>query len=208
MSTESSTDTVTKRPLVSLPFLVTLCALAVGVYFAAPRIMPYLFLMTGNIGSGAAEATVEATGQDVAEDADSGSEGQPNGPGGGRGGRGAGGFDREAFFAERDTDGNGKLEGEEISERMRERMANADVDKDGAISKEEFMASAGGPRSQGGSADAAGGSNRGGERPPAEEAVTAPSTAPSTAQEAPDTKPEAKATPEADAPANDAPATN
>ncbi len=36
MSTESSTGPAAKRPLVSLPFLVTVCALAVVAYFAAP----------------------------------------------------------------------------------------------------------------------------------------------------------------------------
>jgi hypothetical protein len=187
MSTEPSTGPVTKRPLVSVPFLVTVGALAVVAYFAAPRIMPYVFLMTGNIGSGAAETTGQVTGQAGAENAESNSEGQTEGPGGGRGGRGPGGFDREAFFAERDADSNGKLEGEEISERMRERMTNADTDKDGAISKEEFMASPGGPRGQGGPGGDGGEQNRGGGRPPADDSESAQA--------------DAKASPEADAPA-------
>ena len=56
------------------------------------------------------------------------------------GGGGGGPPDREAFFASRDADGNGKLEGNEISERMQARLAELDTDADGAISKEEFLA--------------------------------------------------------------------
>lgn len=179
MSTEPSTGSAAKRPPVSLPFLITVGVLAVGAYFAVPRIMPYVFLMTGNIGPGAAESNSDVTGQ-TNDSAGSGSEGPPEGPGGGGGGRGPGGFDREAFFAERDANGNGKLEGEEISERMRERMTTADTDKDGAISKEEFMASAGGPRGQGGPGGPGGeggGQNRGNRRPPADESEPAPTDA-------------------------------
>ena len=200
MSAEPSTGPVAKRPLVSVSFLVTVCALAVVAYFAAPRIMPYVFLMTGNIGSGAAETTGQVTGQAGAENAESNNEGQPEGPGGGRGGRGPGGFDREAFFAERDADNNGKLEGEEISQRMRERMTNADTDNDGAISKEEFMNSPGGPRGQGGPGGPggdAGGQNRGGGRPPADDSESAPTDAKASSE----AKPEANASPEVDAPA-------
>ena len=49
-------------------------------------------------------------------------------------------FDPESIFAERDKDKDGFLSGDEISERMRTRMAAIDEDKDGAISKDEFLA--------------------------------------------------------------------
>ena len=45
----------------------------------------------------------------------------------------------EAIFAKRDTDMNNKIEGDEISERLKGRMDELDADKDGAISKDEFM---------------------------------------------------------------------
>jgi len=57
----------------------------------------------------------------------------PGGPGGGR-------PDPEEMFKGRDKDGNGKLEGTEISERMQTRLAEIDKDADGAVSKEEFLA--------------------------------------------------------------------
>lgn len=68
--------------------------------------------------------------------------GGPGGPGGGPGGPGGGrgGFDPEAMFARNDKDGDGKLTGDEISERMRPNLAEIDTDKDDAVSKEEFMA--------------------------------------------------------------------
>ena len=48
--------------------------------------------------------------------------------------------DPEEVFKRRDVNGDGKLEGSEISERMQSRVAELDKDGDGAISKEEFMA--------------------------------------------------------------------
>ena len=68
--------------------------------------------------------------------------GGPNGEnaGGNRGGGpgGRGGFDPEAIFAERDKDGDSKLTGDEISERMRENLERIDTDQDGSITLEEF----------------------------------------------------------------------
>jgi polyisoprenoid-binding protein YceI len=57
---------------------------------------------------------------------------------GGRGG-GGGGFDPAQFFARSDANGDGKLTGDEISERMREGMVATDTDGDGAISLDEFQ---------------------------------------------------------------------
>lgn len=75
-----------------------------------------------------------------------GREGSQGGPqtanaGGGSGQRSGGGrsLDPQMIFAERDKDKNGFLSGDEISERMRSRVVALDEDKDGAISKEEFV---------------------------------------------------------------------
>ena len=49
-----------------------------------------------------------------------------------------GGFDPAAIFKRMDADGNGKLEGSEISDRMKDRVDSIDTDKDGAISEKEW----------------------------------------------------------------------
>lgn len=153
--------------MISLPFILTAGVLALAVFFAAPTAMTYLFYLTNNVASNTSTASGDESSDMATDDSsNSGNEEQSASPEGeSRSGRG-GGFDREAFFAERDTDGNDKLEGDEISERMRERMADADADKDGAISKEEFMASAG---------QRGGGGGRPGGRPTADDSdQTAP----------------------------------
>ncbi len=64
------------------------------------------------------------------------------GGGGGRG-SGRGPMTREQMeerFKQADADSNGKLEGDEISERMKPRVAEIDTDKDTAISLDEFVA--------------------------------------------------------------------
>ena len=58
---------------------------------------------------------------------------------GGAGGR-RGGFDREQFFADRDTDGDGKLTGDEIPERMQDNLERIDSDQDGSVTLEEMQA--------------------------------------------------------------------
>ncbi|MCH8243030.1 MAG: PQQ-binding-like beta-propeller repeat protein, partial [Planctomycetes bacterium] len=79
---------------------------------------------------------------------------QGRGNRGGRGGRGRGGFDPAEFFKRQDADGDGKLSGDEISERMRGRMEQMDKDKDGSITLEEFRSgmSRGSGRGRGGGA--------------------------------------------------------
>lgn len=68
---------------------------------------------------------------------------QANNSGGGQreGAQRGGGvrFDPEQIFAERDKDMDGLLSGDEISERMRPRVAAMDDDEDDAISKDEFL---------------------------------------------------------------------
>ncbi len=67
-----------------------------------------------------------------------GGPGGPGGPGGGRGGAGAN-FDPVAFFKSSDADGDGKLAGGEIPDRMKENLDEIDTDKDGAVSQDEFQ---------------------------------------------------------------------
>ena len=47
--------------------------------------------------------------------------------------------DRSEIFTRIDKNGDGKIQGDEIDDRMKSRMADIDKDSDGAISKEEFM---------------------------------------------------------------------
>ena len=79
--------------------------------------------------------------------------------GGPRGGGGPGGFDPVAIFQSRDADGDGKLSGDEISDRMRQNLAEIDSDGDGSITLEEFQAQMARMRSRFG-----GGPGNGGER--------------------------------------------
>ena len=85
--------------------------------------------------------------------------------GGGRRFRGGGrnGFDPAEFFRRRDSNSDGKLSGDEISERMRGRMDQIDSDKDGAITPEEFRKGIG--RMFGGGGRRGQGANRGEDKP-------------------------------------------
>lgn len=60
----------------------------------------------------------------------SGSDSRPAGQGGG---------DRSEIFTRLDKNGDGKIQGDEMDDRMKSRAAEIDKDSDGAISKEEFM---------------------------------------------------------------------
>ena len=67
--------------------------------------------------------------------------GKPDGPAESAPKRPAGG-DPAARFGELDQDSDGKLTGDEIPERMRERLSTIDGDGDGSISRAEFIQSA------------------------------------------------------------------
>ncbi len=97
----------------------------------------------------------------AADESAEGGEGQGGEGGGGRRGGRGGGFDPAAIFAERDADGNDILEGEEISERMAQRLDRIDGDGDGKITKEEFMSAI---RTRGGGGRGEGGRGEGGDR--------------------------------------------
>jgi len=92
--------------------------------------------------------------------------------GGGRSGPGrgiAGGFDPSAMFKRVDADGDGKLTGDEIPNRMRDNLAAIDKDGDGSITFEEFQArmrqTFGGGRGGPGRANEGGGQTQRPERP-------------------------------------------
>jgi hypothetical protein len=145
MNAESET-TKPKSKIISIPFLLVAVVLVVGGYPAGKWAMEKFMTMQEQ-GKAAADPIppdpdLKRTGIGaMAEQQNSmGGAGGPRGAGGGGGG-GGGGFDPEAAFTRWDADSNGKLEGEEISERMKDRVEAMDTDKDGAISKEEFMAS-------------------------------------------------------------------
>lgn len=156
MSTEINSEGLPKkRRRTSIPLLIVMILLGIGAYYAGPTVMIYAIYFqeqwarsevyasqtAGGRGGPSVlpgSAGMTAAGPDV--EAGSAEAGGP--PPGGRGN-----FDPSAFFVTQDADGNGKLEGKEISERMQARMAEIDTDKDGALTKEEFMAGA--PRGRG-----------------------------------------------------------
>jgi polyisoprenoid-binding protein YceI len=71
--------------------------------------------------------------------AGAGPAGGPGGGGPGGGGGGGRGFgDPAEFFKQQDADGDGKLSGDEIPERMRDSLETIDTDGDGSVSQAEF----------------------------------------------------------------------
>ena len=105
-------------------------------------------------GSGRGDLAGSSGGPGDAPMASMGGGGSGGGQGGGRS------FDPEAFFAERDEDGDGLLAGDELSERMRGGLEQTDTDKDGAVSLDEFLAAIArmrASRSQGGGGGGGGG---------------------------------------------------
>ena len=79
-------------------------------------------------------------GDSASGDSAGGAESEGDGGRGGGPGGGGGRFDLAAMFANRDADGDGKLTGDEISERMRENIDQIDTDQDGSVTLEEFQA--------------------------------------------------------------------
>ena len=169
-------DTPPKRPLISLPFLVIVGVLAAGAYFAGPSVMQWVMLQQEKAkqGGGPSGPKEFAGLSELAKSLKAGGDpeaaaatmaGADDAAAGGGGNR----PDPETRFAEADADGNGKLEGDEISERMQGRLEDIDTDGDGAVSKDEYMTmvesfrNRGGNQSSAPSGDApASGSNAGG----------------------------------------------
>ena len=84
---------------------------------------------------------------------------------------GAGPGNMVKFMLERhDNDGDGKLSGDEIPERMRSNLAQIDANDDGSVDKTELeaMAKRFGSRGQGGRGSGDGGGNKPRNRPPVE----------------------------------------
>jgi hypothetical protein len=146
---KDDTKQAPKKRGTSLVLLIAFCCLGVAGYYAGPTILTYTFLLqekyiaatrqNGGWFSTASDAPIEpssdpsqlestANGPEIAgSSGENGSEGNE------------GGFDPDSVFLRRDADGNGKLEGEEITERIQGRITELDKDGDGAVSKEEFL---------------------------------------------------------------------
>ncbi len=128
-----------KKRGTSIPLLIGFAVLGFIAWMAGPTVMKYaLFFqeqrkhnrINSEIGKKKLPSSDAVTSPEVPAMVTTGG---PGGPGGGR-------QDPEEMFKGRDKDGNGKLEGAEISERMQGRLAEIDKDADGAVSKEEFLA--------------------------------------------------------------------
>ena len=142
MNVESKTD-APKSKLVSIPFLLIAVVLLVGGYPAGKWVMKQVMLKQEEKGftgeAVAPEGDVPRTGLAAMAEQRSAMGRPPGGGGGGGQSGGAGNFDPNELFGRMDADSNGKLEGEEISERMQGRVEAMDTDMDKAISKEEFL---------------------------------------------------------------------
>jgi EF hand len=134
----------------SLPVLIGVVVVAVGLYFGIPYVLQNMMVLDEQAKAKAklAESLILNTSTEV--EPTSGVKKMPLGASAGGGGASGGPTgdsrsggerpDPEEAFKSRDKDGNGKLEGAEISERMQGRMDQIDKDSDGAVSKEEFLA--------------------------------------------------------------------
>lgn len=172
MSTE--TGEKKKRRGTSIPLLAGFLVLGGVGYVFGEKIMTYAFYlqekMIASSGSKGNDLSTPLK-PEVGSDPNVGPGPSPEGPGAGGpggggpsaagaggpgpGGPGAGGAaDPEAMFAQRDKDSNGKLEADEISERMQSRLAEVDTDNDKAVSKEEFMTAWRNRQSSGGGSSA------------------------------------------------------
>ena len=143
MTEQAPEPSAKKRSLVSIPFLLFAVALLIGGYFGGPWLMTQVFFLQEQSKVAQGNASF-----DVPKDRPTLAGLGSGGGGGGSSGEGSQGENGEAedmeaqleaIFVKRDADMNNKIEGEEISERLKGRMDELDTDKDGAISKDEFM---------------------------------------------------------------------
>ena len=137
MNTTNNVTNPIKGRATSIPLLIAFGVLGVAAYFAGPTAMAYVFLFQEEAKSRAIYESARKQNMSGSVEVASTEMAPVGGPSGGP--RGAM-PEPEELFKRRDENGNGKLEGSEISERMQSRIAELDKDGDGAISKEEFMA--------------------------------------------------------------------
>ena len=130
-----------RSPLIRLPFLILVLVLGVGGYFAGPTIMTQLMYQQERMKVENSSAIPHEFNADGPRPSIPGMGGDGGGQdNANQGEAAASAFDPESLFAERDSDQNGVLEGDEISGRMRDGLERIDADGDGAVSKEEFLA--------------------------------------------------------------------
>ncbi len=187
----NETSETKKRRGTSIPLLIGFLILGAVGYVFGESIMTYAFylqeVMIASSGSKGADVPAGITPEPVADPnvgpgpgLDGPGAGGPGGGGSG-GGPGGGNMDPEALFADRDKDSNGKLEGDEISERMQARLAEVDTDQDKAVSKEEFLTAFRNRQSSGG------GGGGGGQRPASDDTPSSPPTVGEATESAPPT---------------------
>jgi hypothetical protein len=137
MNAESSPGTKKRSPISPLFLVGAIGVLAVG-YFAGPSIMTYVMYLQEE----SAKSNTPIANEKIAPRPEGlsfgGTTPGASSPGGEN--RGNPPADPEARFAELDQDSDGILAGEELSERMSQRLDEIDTDGDGSISKAEFMA--------------------------------------------------------------------
>jgi len=138
MNASDNVTNPTKGRPTSIPLLIGVGVLGVAAYFSGPHVMAYYFLLQEEAKANAiyelaSKQKMSGPGGAVASADVIVAGGPPSGGGGGQR------LDPEEMFKQRDENGDGKLEGSEISERMQARMATVDKNGDGVISKEEFM---------------------------------------------------------------------
>jgi hypothetical protein len=134
----SADSTPSKRPLLSIRFLLVVVPIALIVFFAAPWVLTQW--MYFQVKARYVEMEKNKFPKEVPATEATASEPGTGGASSSEKSSGRAARDPEAIFAQRDADSNGKIEGEEISERLKGRMEQLDSDKDGALSKEEFLA--------------------------------------------------------------------
>ena len=133
----SNNSTKGKRPLISLPFIVVVGALAIAGYYGGPWIMTRFMLMEEKQKANTITIPDEfAELSQLARDlqANPNTEWKNDAMGGDEGD-----WDPETAFDEHDADNNGQLEGDEISGPLVESISELDTDADGIITKQEFL---------------------------------------------------------------------